>query len=332
MAGSKSLTRTTALIFAAILVALTIVRPACAQQYPASTVKIVVPFPAGGPIDLLARTIADKLATSLKQNFVIDNRVGAAGNIGAEAVARAAPDGYTLLLALDSILTVNPALYKKLNFDPMRDFIPIAIVAESAQMLVANPSVPATSLAEFVAYAKGRADHPITFGTGGGIGTPGHLVMEYFRIRAGFPAVHVPYRGTPQVVSDLLAGQVQSGFITAPGVIGLVHEGKLKAFAYSGAQRSPLAPELPTVAESGYPGFKAVFSSVLLAPAGTPDSVVAIIEREVTAAMQSPDLQKKLLVQDIRPVAITGAAAKAQLEAEAKSWAEVIKTANIHAD
>jgi tripartite-type tricarboxylate transporter receptor subunit TctC len=133
-------------------------------------------------------------------------------------------------------------------------------------------------------------------------------------------------------VSDLIAGQVQSGFITAPGVIGLVREGKLKAFAYSGARRSSLAPELPTVAESGYPGFKAEFNSVLLAPAGTPDSVVAIIEREVTAAMRSPDLQEKLLVQDIRPVAITGTAAKAQLETEAKNWADVIKTANIHAE
>ena len=313
MEGSRSLTRATAVIFVTILAALIIVRPACAQQYPASTVKIVVPFPAGGPIDLLARAIADKLATSLKQNFVIDNRVGAAGNIGTEAVARAAPDGYTLLLALDSILTVNPALYKKLKFDPRRDFRPIVIVAESGQMLVAHPSLPATSLADFVAYAKGRADKPITYGTGGGIGTPGHLVMEYFRIRAGFPAVHVPYRGTPQVVADLIAGQVQSGFITAPGVIGLVREGKAQGIRRTRARDARrLRPICRRSRSPAIPDFKAEFSSVLLAPAGIPDSVATIIEREVLAALRSPDLQEKLLAQDIRPVAITGAAAKAR--------------------
>lgn len=331
MTASRSRTRA-ALIIAAAVAAANCVWPARAQQYPTATVKIVVPFPAGGPLDLVARVLADKLAASLKQNFVVDNRPGAGGNIGTEAVARSPADGYTLLLAIDTLLTVNPALYKKLPFDPRRDFKPIVIVAQSGQMLVANPSLPARSLADFVAYAKSQTGKPITYGTGGGTGTPGHLTMEYFRIRAGFPAVHVPYRGTPQVVADLISGQVQSGFITAPGVVGLVQQGKLKGFAVSGAQRSPLAPDLPTIAESGYPGFKAEFSSILLAPAGVPDSVRTILAREVEAALRLPDVRDKFLAQDIRPVGITGAAADAEIDADAKRWAETIKSANILAE
>ena len=230
---------------------------AAAQPYPNRLIKLVVPFAAGGPIDIIARAIADKLSVSLKQPFVIENRPGAGGNIGTEVVARAAPDGYTLGMVLGTTLTVNPSLYKKLPFDPDKDFRPISIVTTTGKMLVVHPSVPVNSVAEFVAFAKAAAarKEPITYASGG-IGTPGHLVMENFRLHAGFEAIHVPYRGNAPMVVDLVAGQVKVGFVTSAGMMDHVQAGRLKGLGVSRASRSPLAPDVPTIAESGYPGFR----------------------------------------------------------------------------
>jgi len=297
-----------------------------AQVYPTGPVKIVVPFPGGGPLDFVSRLLADRLAITLKQPFVVENRPGAAGNIGTEAVARAAPNGQTLLVVLDTPLTVNPWLYKKLAFDPERDFIPISIAAGFYQMLVVHPSVPAISLQQFVEYARRQ---PITYGSGGASGSPGHLTMEYLRQQTGFDAVHVPYRGNAQVVTDLIGGQVQSGFVATPGVVQHVKDHKLRGLAVSGTRRSSIAPDVPTVAESGYPGFDVAFFIVMLAPAGTPQPLRAILEKEVRQALAPAEIQARLRAQDLEPIASTGEEASARLKGTAARWRELIKAANI---
>lgn len=207
MTGLATLRRASTLVSATLLTAMAVLlfsAAAVAQGYPSRAVRIVVPFPAGGPLDFTARLLADKLSVSMKQPFVVENRPGAAGNLGADAVAKAAPDGYTLLLVLDTPLTVNPWLYARLAFDPVRDFAPISTVASFSLTLVVNPSVPVNSVAEFVAYAKTRKEKPLLYGSGGGPGNPGHLAMEYFRMQAGFEGVHVPYKGNSEVVMGLI--------------------------------------------------------------------------------------------------------------------------------
>src|SRR5262249_49818538 len=224
---------------------------ACAEPYPNRVVKLVVPCPAGGPGDIIARAVTDKLLVSLKQPFVIENRPGAGGNVGTELIARAAPDGHTLGLVLNSILSVNPSLYKKLPFDPDKDFRPISILTKAGNMLVVHPSVPVNSVTEFVAYAKAAAARrePIIYASGGN-GNPGHLTMENFRVHAGFEAIHVPYRGNAPMVIDLVAGQVKFAFITSSGMMDHVRAGRLKGLGVSRLTRSPLAPDVPTIDES----------------------------------------------------------------------------------
>jgi tripartite-type tricarboxylate transporter receptor subunit TctC len=305
---------------------------ASAQNYPSRAVKIVVPFPPGGPLDFTARVLADKLGTSMKQPFVVENRPGASGNIGTDVVAKAEPDGYTLLFVLDTPLTVNPTLYAKLAFDPIRDLKPISIGASFSLTLVVHPSVPVTSVAEFVAHAKTLKDRPLLYGSGGGRGDPGHLTMEYFRMQAGFEGVHVPYKGNAEVVMGLVSGQIQAGFLATPGVLQLVREGRLKALAVSSPQRTPLVPEIPTIAESGYQGFEARFYQVMLVPAGTPEQIRAALEREVQHALQSPDLQARLRAQGLEPMVSTGTETSDLLRSATEQWQTVIKTSNIRVD
>jgi tripartite-type tricarboxylate transporter receptor subunit TctC len=302
------------------------------QSYPSKPVKIVVPFPAGGPLDFTARLIADKLAASMKQPFVVENRPGGSGNVGTDGVAKAAPDGYTLLFVLDNPLTVNPSLYAKLPFDSLRDFAPIATAASLSLTLVVHPPVPVSSVAEFVSHAKALKDRPLIYGSGGGRGDPGHLTMEYFRMQAGFEAVHVPYKGNAEVVMGLIGGQIQAGFLATPGVLQNVREGRLKALAISSPRRTLHLPDVPTIAESGYPGFDVGFYLVMLAPAGIPETIRAALEREVQNALQSPDLQARLRAQALEPVASNGAETGALLKATAERWQTVIKTANIRPD
>jgi tripartite-type tricarboxylate transporter receptor subunit TctC len=305
---------------------------AFAQNYPARPVKIVVPFPAGGPLDSMARMLADKLTASMKQPFVVENRPGASGNIGTDVVAKAEPDGYTLLLVLDTPLTVNPTLYPKLAFDPVRDFATISTVASFSLTLVVHPSVPVTSVAEFVAYAKALKDKPLLYGSGGGRGDPGHLTMEYFRMQAGFEGVHVPYKGNAEVVMGVVGGQIQAGFLATPGVLQIVREGQLKALAVSSSERTPLAPDIPTVAESGYPGFEVAFYQVMLAPKGIPEPIRVALEREVQRALQSTDLQARLRAQGLTPMTSAGAETSALLKSTTEQWQTVIKTSNIRLD
>jgi tripartite-type tricarboxylate transporter receptor subunit TctC len=306
---------------------------AAQQPYPNRLIKVIHPYVAGGPTDIVARAIADKMSISLKQPIVIENRPGAGGNIGTEAIARAAPDGYTLGVVLGTTLTVNPSLYNKLSFDPDRDFRLISIVTTSGNMLVVHPSVSVNSVEEFVAFARAAASRrePISYASGG-IGTPGHLVMENFRVHTGFEAVHVPYRGNTPMVVDLVAGHIKVGFVTSAGMMDHVRAGRLKGLGVSHATRAPLAPEVPTIAESGYPDFKVENIAVMLAPAGIPEQIAALLEREVQAALKHPDIVERLRAMDTTPVGIVGPEVQARLKADREAWAKVVARANMHLD
>jgi len=301
--------------------------PVSAQSYPQRPIRIIVDRPAGVAHDLIARALSDKLSASLKQTVIVDNRVGAGGNLAAESVARAAPDGYTLLVALDTTLTVNPTLYKKLSFNPQADLCPLTIMATNTQMLVVHPSIPVNSVAEFVAYAK---THPVAYAHGGN-GSPGHLTMELFRMMAGFPATPVPYRGNAQLAVDLAAGQIKVGFVGTGGVLDYVRAGHLKGLAISSAKRSQLAPDIPTIAETGYDFVRETYF-VLLAPAATPEPVSALIEREARKALLAPELVDRFRNSTIDFVATSGADAKARLAADAKLWVKVIHDTGMRAD
>jgi tripartite-type tricarboxylate transporter receptor subunit TctC len=301
---------------------------AWAQSYPQLPVKIIVDRPAGVPHDLVARAMADKLSARLRQPVLVDNRTGAGGNLAAEFVARSAPDGYTLLHALDTTLTVNPTLYKNLSFNPLTDLRPLSIVGKNSTMLVVHPSIPVDSVAEFVAYAR---KNPVTYAHGGN-GSPGHLGMEYFRVQADFPAIPVPYRGNAQLVTDLVAGHIKVGFVGAGFLFDHVRAGRLKGLAISAVKRSPLAPDVPTIAEAGYPDFKAEVYHVVLAPADVPEPIAALLESEVQKALKAPDLQERFRPQDITIVASTGAEAKARIEADTKLWAGIVEATGMRVD
>jgi len=304
-----------------------------AQSYPNRVIKLVVSSVAGSPADIVARTIGDKMSISLKQTVVIENRPGAGGNIGTEVVAKAAPDGYTLGHALSTTLTVNPSLYKKLPFDPDKDLRPISIVTTTGQMLVVHPSVPVHSVAEFVAYAKAAAarKEPVAYATGGN-GVPGHFAMEYFRLHAGFDAVHVPYRGNAPMVVDLVAGQVKVGFVATSGMMDHVRAGRLRGLGVSHIRRAELAPNVPTIAESGFPGFSIETFQVMLAPAGLPDQIAATLEREVQTALKHPDVTERFRQMDTTPVGVIGADVLKRIQADRQTWAKVIAAANMRID
>jgi tripartite-type tricarboxylate transporter receptor subunit TctC len=301
---------------------------AAAQSYPDRPVKIIAAGIPGTPFDLISHAIADKLSPNLKQTFLVETRPGAAGNVAAEFVAKAPADGHTLLAALGTTFTVNPSLYKKPPFDPLADFRFIALVSTTGNTLVVHPSVPVNSVAEFVAYAKRE---PIAYAHGGN-GSPGHLCMEYFGLLAGFQATPVPYRGNPQLVTDLVAGQIKFGFVGTSGVAEHVRAGRLRGLATASRERSPLAPDLPTIAEAGYPDFEFDGYSVLAAPAGTPAAVVALLEREVLLALAAPELQNKYRAQDILITPMPSAVTTARIRSDFEKWGRVVKATGMRVD
>ena len=290
---------------------------ATAQNYPTHPVRIIVSSAAGGPLDIVGRAVAEKMAAGLKQPVVVEARSGAGGNIAADFVSKSAPDGYTLLFTLSSTLTVNPHLYKDLGFN----LKPITVVNYSTQTLFVHPSVPVNTVTEFVDWA--RKDGPVSYAHGGN-GTSSHLVMEYFRLLAGFETVGVPYRGAAAMVSDFIAGQFKVAFGSTSGLLPQAAAGKLRALAVSTSRRSPLAPDVPTVAESGYPGFELTTDFILLAPGGTPDEIVALLEREVRQAVGTAEFRDRFSKQDIWIVASTSAEAAARIKAGFDLWGDVV--------
>jgi tripartite-type tricarboxylate transporter receptor subunit TctC len=308
------------------LLALCIGAPALAQ-YPAKPVRVIVTT-VPGPLDTFARIICEKMSTALKQPFVIENKAGAGGNIGAEMVAKSPADGYTLLFALDTTFTVNPAIYKTMPFDPVKDFAVISVPVTYGQMLAVNASaVPAKSVGELVALAKQK---PMNYASGGN-GSPSHLSFAYFLAASGTDMNHIPYKGTGQSIVDVVAGQVDSIFAVTTGVYPHVKSGKLRALAVSSAKRSEVAPEVPTVAESGFPGFDASFAYVLLAPAGAPDDIVQALAREVKHAMAAPDVREKNRNADYSATDLDPKQSAAWLKDKREHWARVVQRASITA-
>ena len=303
--------------------------PVAAQAFPAKAVRIVVPFPPGGPADVLGRMLGQKLAERWGQSVVIDNRAGAAGNIGAEFVARSTADGYTLLLNATSHV-VNASMYAKLAFDPFRDFTPVTEVASYMLVLVVHPSVPVTTLKQFVALAKARPGQISVANTGAG--TPTQLAAELFKSAAGINLLLVPYKGAAPANTDLLGGQVVAMFNNPINALPYAKIGKLRALAVTGVQRLTIAPELPTVAESGYPNFEAGTWYGFLGPAQLPSEIVAKIHGDVVAVLRLPDIQQKLRAQGWDSIGNSPAEFAAVLKADFDKWAKVVKAAGLRAE
>jgi tripartite-type tricarboxylate transporter receptor subunit TctC len=300
--------------FLAVLTAALASLPAAAQQYPVKPVRVIVST-VPGPLDAFTRILFEKVAAELKQPFVIENRPGAGGNLAAELVAKAPPDGYTLLSAIDTTFTVNPAIYKKMPFDPVKDFATISVPVTYGQMLAVHPSVPANSVSDLVALAKQKR---LTYASGGN-GTPSHLTYAYFLATAGVDMTHVP-------------GQVDTIFAVVTGVLPQVKGAKLRALGVSGTKRSGLAPEVPTIAESGFPGFDASFAYALMAPAGTPDEIVQTLNRAVSRALAMPDVQEKNRLADYVVTDLDPRQSAAWLKDNRERWAKVVSRAGISAD
>jgi tripartite-type tricarboxylate transporter receptor subunit TctC len=300
---------------------------ASAQAWPSKPIRIVVPFTPGGSTDILGRAIGQKLAESLGQQVIVENRPGAGGSIGAEAVARAAPDGYTLLMGHIGTLAVNPSLYPKLGYDVLRDFAPVAWVARVTNVLVVHPSVPARSVPELVKLAREQPGR-LRYGSGGN-GSAAHLAVEYFKLRTQTDIVHVPYKGTGPAVTDLLGGQIELMMSGAPALMPHVRAGKLRALAISSVQRIDLVADLPTIAESGVAGFEAIQWYGLVAPAGTPAPIVARLNAEVNRALATPELKGRLVAEGAEAAPATPREFGAFIAAEIERWRPVIQQAGL---
>ncbi|MGB7543680.1 MAG: tripartite tricarboxylate transporter substrate binding protein [Burkholderiales bacterium] len=297
--------------------------------YPGKPIRFILPFPPGGGTDILGRLISERLAADLGQPVVIENRGGAGGNVGAEAAAKSAPDGYTIVLVAPS-LAISPSLYSKLNYDPVRDFSPISLVATVPNVMVTYPSVPAQTLAEFIALARTRPGG-MNFGSGGN-GTSNHLAGELFNIVAGVKLVHVPYKGVNLAMNDVLGGQVQLVVIGIPAAAPHIKAGKLRALAVVAPQRSPALPEVPTVAEAGLPNFEVTTWYGVLAPAGTPRPIINRLNAELVKIMHAPELKERLAAMATDPVTSTPEEFADLIKQEIAKWGKVVREAGLKAD
>ena len=293
---------------------------ASAQSWPERAVRIVVPLPPGGPSDIVLRGAMEKMQPVLRQPLVLENKPGANGNLGSAEVARASADGYTWLWTTDTTLTVNPHVYEKLTFKPS-DLEPVIRASAFSQTLVCNPGLGLKTLADLVRRAH---DKQVTYASGGA-GSPGHLTTELFSAAAGVQMLHVPYKGPAPAMQDVMGGQVDCGFLAGPTVLPHVRSGRLVALAVSGTRRSSLLPEVPTVAEAGYPGFDATFSLVLLAPRGTPAAIVQSMHAALSAALKTPEMVEKLRQSDQTVVADSQADTAQRLAADSRKWGEVAR-------
>jgi len=314
-----------------VILSLSIVLPAgqaAAQNYPAKAVRLVVPFAPGGGADISARTIAQKLTERLGQQYVVDNRAGGGGNVGTEYVVKAAPDGYTLLL-VSSSYGANPSLYK-LSFDPVSGFEPITLVSQQPFIAVVHPALPVKSIKDLVALAKARPGE-IAFASSGAGGIQ-HLALEYFRSAAGVDILHVPYKGGATAHTDLMAGNVQMTFGTILSTLSLVQTGKLRALAVTTAQRTAALPNTPTMIQAGIPGFVVTGWYAVLAPAKTPKTITGLLNREIVALLQAPDVKERLAKEGSTVVASTPDELTDHLRSEISKWEKVTRNAGIRLD
>ena len=303
---------------------------AAAQSWPARQVRLIVPFAAGGTTDVVARILGQKLSELWGQSVVIENRGGAGGNVGADVVAKAAGDGYTLLMASGSILTVNPHKYKRMPFDAQKDFVPITNVATGPMLVVVHPGVPADSIKALIALARSRPGS-LNFGSAG-VGSQVHMAAENFANAAGIDIVHVPYKGEALGYNDLVAGQIQMMVGNMAAAAPFVASGKLRALAVTGRERSKMLPDVPTAAESGLPGFENIGWFGLLAPAGTPGDVVDRIQRDTAQVLDTAEMRGRLFVQGMTPVGNTPGDFVRAIAAESVRWARVVNERKLSAN
>ena len=309
---------------------LAIVGHAQTTSFPDRPVTIVVPFPPGGGTDAGARLIAQKLSTRWGQSVIIDNKAGASGMVGSEYVSRAKPDGYTLLIGNIGTFSINPSLYKKMPYDPDKAFVPVSMIAELPYFLLVTPSMKANNIKEFIAFAKANPG-AVTYASSGS-GSGPHLAGEMFEKATGLDMMHVPYKGGGPAAADVMAGHVNMYFSTVLESIGSVKSGKLKALGASSLVRSPAMPELPTIAESGVPGFDATSWIGIAAPAGTPSALVDKIAADIKAVISEQDTKQTLIQQGATPMPLTPTAFKARIESDRVRYAKVIKEGNVQVD
>ena len=315
---------------ALVLLAAVVFAVPASAAYPERTITIIVPYPAGGGVDAMARVVAQKLTESFKSQVVVENRGGAGGTLGTRQAARAAPDGYTLLLGHTGTISINPALYVKLGMDPKKDFAPIGLVASMPVVLLANPAFPAKTVAEFIALAK-KEPGKLNIGTSA-VGTGGYMAAELFKSVADIEATIIPYKGTAPVMNDLLGGHVAIAFGVLPPALGNIAAGKLRAVAVASSKRTSLLPDAPTFDESGMPGFEAVLHYGLLAPAGTPKEIVDKLSAELNKLVGTKEVQEQIHREGGDPLTSTPAEYAADIVAEEKKWGGLVRKLGLKVD
>jgi tripartite-type tricarboxylate transporter receptor subunit TctC len=319
-----------ALAALAACIPLALPSPASAQAFPSKPVKLVVPFPPGGSLDNVGRLLAQKLSEAWGQQVVVENKPGAGGNVGADAVAKSPADGYTVVMGALSTHAVNPSLYAKMPYDAVKDFAPISLVAITPNVLIVNAATPVNSVRDMIAFAKANPGK-VNFGSGSN-GSAGHLAGELFKMETGTDVQHVPYKGGAPALQALLAGDTQFMFDNLANAMAQVKGGKVRAIAVTTAQRSKLAPELPTMAEGGMPGFDISTWFGLLAPAGTPADVIAKWNADVVKALNAPDVREKMLAQGAEPAPTTPAEFAAFIAREREKYAKIVKASGAKVD
>ena len=315
---------------AVAIVALWLAAPAAAQSYPDRPVRLIAPFPAGGLADVLARAVGDEMSKTLGQPVIVENHAGGGGNTGADVVAKAAPDGTTLLMSSAGILTANPFLYSKMPFDAETAFVPVSNVADMSMLVVVSPKLEAKSLGELVAFARAHPDK-LTFGSAG-IGTTAHLGLAMLMHAAHVKITHVPYRGAAPALTDLVMGQIDGVIDNPPTVLPHISSGALRALAVAAKQRLPFLPNVPTAAEAGVPNYEVSSWFGIVAPAGTPQPIVERLHKEIAAAVRTPAMQKRFASSGAHLIGDTPAEFAAQIKTERTRWGEIIRAANIKAE
>lgn len=300
------------------------------ERYPTKPIRLIVPFPPGGGPDVIARILGQQLSASWRQQIVIDNRPGAGGVIGSEIAAKSAPDGYTLIMGNTATHANNVGLYKKLPYHPVKDFVPVCLVASTQSILMVHPGVLAKSVKELIAIARAKPGS-LSYASAGN-GTAAHLSMELLKTLTGINIVHIPYKGNPQALTDLLSGQVQLMFPTFVAALPHVKSGRLRPLAVTGTRRSPALPDVPTLIEAGVPGYESTLWYGVLAPAGTPGKIVKQLNDEIVTALRKPEVQEQLAAQGADPVGSTPEHFLEYMKAEIAKWSKVIRQAGVRVD
>ena len=304
--------------------------PAFSEDYPTRPVTLIIPFPPGGSTTIVIRSVSDKLGEALGQQIVIDNRAGAGGTVGTRALAKADPDGYTIGLGYTGTLAIGPHLHPNVGYDPRKDFAAIGRIATAPNTMVVHPSFPAKNIPEFVAYAKANPGK-VSFGSAG-IGTVSHVCGEYFASATGIKLVHVPYKGTGPALSDLIGNHIPAAFAPIPATYENAKAGRIRMLAVTSLTRSTLAPEVPTIAEQGVPGFEAVLRYALVAPAGTPRPIIEKLNKALNKALASDEVRKRLALEGAEPLPSTPEEYAADLDREERLWAKVVKESGAKAN